>query len=89
MIFHDTEMKLHNQGCQHCVSKKSGNFAKCLTGGASWVGALFPFLFRITEIFCKIKSKFLNSRVLAGGFVMCKRGLVFKRIENVVEKSAI
>ena len=21
-----------SQGCQHCVSKKSGNFAKCLTG---------------------------------------------------------
>ena len=32
--------------------------------------ALFPFLSRITEIFCKIKSKFLNSRVLAGGFGM-------------------
>ena len=32
--------------------------------------ALFPFLFGITEIFCKIESKFLNSRVLAGGFVI-------------------
>ena len=36
---------------------------------AGW-GALFPFLSGIIEIFCKIESKFLNSRVLAGGFVM-------------------
>ena len=34
------------------------------------MGALFPFLSEVTEIFCKIKSKLLNSRVLAGGFVM-------------------
>ena len=34
---------------------------------AEW-GA-FP-IFGVTEIFCKIKSKFFNSRVLAGGFVM-------------------
>ena len=34
------------------------------------MGALFPFLSGVTEIFCKIESKLLNSRVLAGGFVM-------------------
>ena len=22
-----------NKGCQHCVSKKTGNFAKCVTAG--------------------------------------------------------
>ena len=33
----------------------------------------FDVLFRlsgVTEFFCKIESKFLNSSVLAGGFVM-------------------
>ena len=40
------------------------------TGGASWVEVLFPFLSGITEMFCKIKSKFLNFKVFAGGFVM-------------------
>ena len=35
---------------------------------AGW--GLFPFLSEVTEYFCKIKSKFLNARVLAGGFVM-------------------
>ena len=34
------------------------------------MGAPFPFLSGVTEILCKIESKFLNSRVLAGGFVM-------------------
>ena len=34
------------------------------------MGALFPFLSGVTEIFGKIESKFLNSRVLAGGFVV-------------------
>ena len=43
--------------------------------------ALFPFLSGIKEIFCKIESKFLNSRVLAGGFVMeCAKSLGFKHI---------
>ena len=33
----------------------------------------------VTEIFCKIESKFLNSRVLAGGFVMgCAKSFGFK-----------
>ena len=36
---------------------------------AGW-GALFPFLSGVTEIFCRIKSKLLNSRMLAGGFVI-------------------
>ena len=60
----------------------SGDFAKCLTYALpKAIGlprhrrsqldeALFPFLFGVTEIFCKIESKFLNSSVLAGGFVM-------------------
>ena len=40
------------------------------TGGASWVRGAFSVLFKVTEVFCKIESKFLNSRVLAGGLVM-------------------
>ena len=56
-----------------------GNFAKCLTyalpqacpsTGVCWVAVLFPFLSGVTETFWKIESKFLNSRVLAGGFVI-------------------
>ena len=34
------------------------------------MGALFRFLSGVTEVFCKIESKLLNSRVLAGGSVM-------------------
>ena len=34
------------------------------------MGALSQFLSGVTESFCKIKSKFLSLRVLAGGFVM-------------------
>ena len=33
-------------------------------------GALFPFLSGVTEFFGKMESKLLNSRVLAGGFVI-------------------
>ena len=53
-------------------------------------GVLFPFLSRITEIFCKIESKFLNSRVFAGGFVIryVKKVLVLSIYKKVVEKSA-
>ena len=43
------------------------------------MGVLFPFLSEVTEIFHKTKSKFLNFRVLAGGFVML--------CAKVVEKS--
>ena len=64
-------------GLQHYVSTKSGNYAKCvrITAGhrpaqANWVEALFPFLSKPAQHFCKTKSKVLNSRVLAGGFVM-------------------
>ena len=39
-------------------------------GGGGGGGALFLLLSRVTEFFCKVESKFLNSRVLAGGFVM-------------------
>ena len=31
---------------------------------------VFPVFLRVTESFCKVKSKFLSFRVLAGGFVM-------------------
>ena len=52
-----------------------------IKGGASWVGSLFPFLSKVKEIFSKIESKFLNSRVLAAGFVMeCTKSLGFKHI---------
>ena len=51
---------------------------------------LFLFLSGATEFFCKIKSKFLNSRVLAGGFVMgCAKSLGFKHIKKIVEHSAV
>ena len=44
--------------------------------------ALFPFLSMVTEFVCKIESKLLNSRVLAGGFMMgcAKKRLGFKHI---------
>ena len=60
------------------------------TGGASWVGTLFPLLSGVATIFCKIELKFLNSRVLAGGFVMerAKKLLVLIIYKKVVEKSA-
>ena len=45
------------------------------------MGVLFPFLSGVTECFYKEESKFLNSRVLAGGFVMgCAKSLSFKNI---------
>ena len=34
------------------------------------LGALFSFLSKVSEFFCKPESKFFNSRVLAGGFVI-------------------
>ena len=41
--------------------------------------ALFLLLSEVTESFCKMESKFLNSRVLAGGFVMdVEKSLGFK-----------
>ena len=50
---------------------------------AEW-GALSQFLSGVTESFCKIKSKFLSFRVLAGGFVMgrdiMQKSLGFKQI---------
>ena len=36
---------------------------------AGW-GRFFRFFFKMAKMFCKVESKFLNSRVLAGGFVM-------------------
>ena len=81
------------QGCQHCVSKKSGNFAKCLTYTLPQAiglprhrrnqlsGGAFLFLSGVTESFCKIQSKFLSFRVLAGGFVMgSAKSLGFQQI---------
>ena len=64
----------------------------CLdTGGASWMGTLFPFLSGVTKIFCKVESKFLNSRLLDGGFVIgyVKKVLVLSIYKRVVEKSAV
>ena len=57
---------------------------------AGWE-ALFLFLSGVTDFFCKTESKFLNSRVLAGGFVMgCAKMSWFEaHIKNVVEKSAV
>ena len=53
--------------------------------------ALFPFLSKMTEIFCKIESKFLNYRVLAGGFVMERttKVLVLSIYKEVVENSIV
>ena len=55
------------------------------------MGALFPFLSGITESFCKIESKFLNSCVLADGFVMecAKKVLVLSIYKKVVGKYAV
>ena len=55
------------------------------------MGAVFPFLSEVTEVFCKIESKFLNFRVLAGGFVMgcAKKVLVLGIYKQVVENSAV
>ena len=54
-------------------------------------GEAVLFLSEITEIFCKIKSKLLNSRVLAGGSVVgcAKKVLVLSIYKKVVEKSAV
>ena len=80
--FSTLELQRYNihivQGCQHCVSKQSGNSAKCLLPQViglprhrrSQLGALFPFLSKITKLFCKIELKFLSSRAIAGGFAM-------------------
>ena len=53
--------------------------------------ALFPFLSKVTEIFCKIESKFLNFRVLAGDIVMesDEKVLVFSIYKKLIEKSEI
>ena len=61
------------------------------TGESSWVETLFPFLSKVTKTFCKIESKVLNSRVLAGGFVMecAKKVLVLSIYKKVVGKYAV
>ena len=47
---------------------------------AGW-GRFSRFYLKLPNFFCKIESKFLNSRVLAGGFVMgCAKSLGFKHI---------
>ena len=55
------------------------------------MGALSQFLPGVTENFCKIKSKFLSFRVLAGGFVIgyAKKSWFSANIKKIVEKSAI
>ena len=55
--------------------------------------ALFRCLSENTELFCKIESKFLNSWMLADGFVMgcAKKALVLSIYTciKIVEKSAV
>ena len=55
------------------------------------MGAFFPFLSGVTKMFFKIELKFLNSRVLAGGFVMrcAKKVLVLSIYKKLVERSAV
>ena len=56
------------------------------------MGAFFLFLSKVTEFFCKIESNFLNSRVLAGGFVMGCRGhprILIKGVRNTNDTSLI
>ena len=72
----------HRPGLPTLCFKMSANFAKCLTYALLQAIGLprhrrgqmgedtFPFLSKITNLFCKVESKFLNSRVLAGGFVI-------------------
>ena len=86
------EKEKQNQCCQHCVSKNSGNFVKCLKYVLPQAfrpaqeepagGGRFSFFGLKSKIFfCKIKSKVLNSRVLAGGYVMgCAENLGFKHL---------
>ena len=95
--------KIYKQGCQHFASKESENFAKCLPYAfmqaisrprhrrSQLGGNTFSFLSRVTEIFCKIETKFLNSRVLAGGFVIecAKKFFVLRIYKKVVEESAV
>ena len=52
--------------------------------------ALFPFLSKVTESFCKIEQRFLNSRVFADSFVIgcVKKVLVLSIYKKVVEQSA-
>ena len=87
------------------LQKKFQNFAKCLTyelpqaiglprhrrsklGGGG--GAFSVFVWGHRNVL-KIESKFLMSRVLAGGFVMgcAKKVLVLSIYKKVVEKSAV
>ena len=52
--------------------------------------ALFPFLSGVTEIFCKMESRFLNSRMFAGGFVTRYAKMAYiAYIKKGVEKSAV
>ena len=57
---------------------------------AEW-GCFPSFCLGSQKVFCKIKSKFLSFRVLAGGFVMgyAKISWFSANIKKVVEKSAI
>ena len=75
-----------NQGCQHCVLKKSENFTKCLTYALPQ--EIGPPRHKRRS---KIESKFLNSRVLAAGFVTgcAKKVMVLSIYKNVVENSAV
>ena len=57
---------------------------------AEW-GRFPSFCLGVTESFCKIMSKFLSFKVLAGGLVMgyAKKSWLSANIKKVVEKSAM
>ena len=48
-----------SQGCQHCVSKKSGNFAKCLTGHGPARAQEVPAEKGRSSRFCLCSQKFI------------------------------
>ena len=54
--------------------------AQAQEGPAGW-GRFSRFCRRLQEFFCKMESKFLNSRVLAVGFVLgCAKRFWFKYV---------
>ena len=50
------------------------------------MGALFPFLSKVTETFCKIELKFLTSKVLTGSFAIgCAKKFL---VSSIYKKSS-
>ena len=54
---------------------------------AGW-SAFSPLLSKVTKFFCKIKSKFFNSRMIASSFIIesAKKVLVLNIYKKKVEK---